>query len=136
MNARPPANVPRPLSLARRQLDQWRSRQQGRKRLPHELWSKAVALAREHGINKTARTLGLKYDSLKKHLEATPPGASGRGKARSEFIELLPRAMMPSSLECLIEWEEGDGRKMRMQVKGLGVADLVSFARGLRDGRA
>jgi len=82
MNPRPPANVPTPLSLARRQLDQWRSRQQSRKRLPRELWSKAVALAREHGINKTARTLGLKYDSLKKHLEATPPGASGPRRPR------------------------------------------------------
>jgi hypothetical protein len=136
MNARAPTNVPTPLSLARRQLDQWRSRQSGRKRLPRELWSTAVALAREHGINKTARTLGLKYDSLRKHLEATPPGASGLGTAGSEFLELLPRTMMPSSIECTIELEDGSGGKMRMRVKGASVADLVSLARGLRDGRA
>jgi len=30
-----------------------------------------VTLARKHGLNKTARALGLKYYSLKKHLEAT-----------------------------------------------------------------
>lgn len=95
-----------------------------------------MVLAREHGINKTARTLGLKYDSLKKHLEATPPGASGLGTAGSEFLELLPRTMMPSSIECMIEWEESNGGKMRMHVKGAGMADLASFARGLRDGRA
>jgi hypothetical protein len=136
MNARAPTNVPTPLSLARRQLDQWRSRQSGRKRLPRELWSTAVALAREHGINKTARTLGLKYDSLRKHLEATPPGASGLGTAGSEFLELLPRTMMPSSIECTIELEDGSGGKMRMHVQGASVADLVSLARGLRDGRA
>jgi signal recognition particle subunit SEC65 len=122
----------RRLSLARRQFDQWRSRQRGRKRLPRELWSNAVALAREHGIHKTARTLGLKYDSLKKHLEAAPPGASGP----AEFMELVPREMMPSSIECTIEWEEGNGGKMRMHVKGARLADLVSFARGLRDSRA
>jgi hypothetical protein len=104
--------------------------------LPKELWSKAVALAREHGLNKTARTLGLKYDSLKKHLEATPPGASGAGKTRPEFMELVPREMMPSSIECTIEWEEANGGKMRMHVKGIGVPDLVSFGRELRDGRA
>jgi hypothetical protein len=136
MNARAPANVPTPLSRARRQLDQWRSRQSGRKRLPRELWSTAVALAREHGTNKTARTLGLKYDSLKKHLEATPPAASGRGKVEPEFIELLPREMMPSSIECTIELENASGGKMRMHVKGASMADLASFARGFRDGRA
>lgn len=136
MSPRPPTNVPTPLSIARRQLDQWRNQQQGRKRLPRELWSKAVVLAREHGINKTARILGLKYESLKKHLEAAPPGASDPGEARPEFMELLPREMMPSSIECMIEWEEGNGGKMRMHVKGARLADLVSFARGLRDGRA
>jgi hypothetical protein len=104
--------------------------------LPQELWSKAVTLAREHGLNKTARTLGLKYDSLKKHLEATPPGASGAGRARPEFMELLPREMMPSSIECTIELEDGGGVKMRMHVKGVGAPDLVSFARVFRDGRA
>jgi hypothetical protein len=95
-----------------------------------------VALAQEHGINKTARTLGLKYDSLKKHLEEAPPGASGLGKARSEFIELLPREVVPSSIECMIELEDGSGRKIRMHVKGASMADLASLARGLRDGRA
>jgi len=109
MNARALGNVPTALSRARRQLDQWRSRQSGRKRLPRELWSTAVALAREHGTNKTARTLGLKYDSLKKHLEATPPAASGPGKVQPEFMELLPQERMPLSLECTIEFEDERG---------------------------
>ena len=136
MSPRPPTNVPMPLSLARRQLDQWRNQQPGRKRLPQELWARAVTLAQAYGLNKTARTLGLKYDSLKKHLEATPPPASGLGTAGPEFIEVLPRTMMPSSIECTIEWEEGSGVKIRMHVKGARTADLVSLARGLRDGRA
>jgi hypothetical protein len=136
MSPRPPANVPTSLSLARRQLDHWRNQQQGRKRLPQELWSQAVVLAREHGINKTAHTLGLKYDSLKKHLEATPRGASGRGTAGPEFLELLPRTMMSSSLECMIELEDGSGGKMRMHVKGASLADLASLACRLRDSRA
>jgi hypothetical protein len=136
MSPRQSADVPVALSATRRQLEHWRHRQSGRKRLPQELWSKAVTLAREHGLNKTARTLGLKYDSLKKHLEAAPPGASGAGKTPPEFMEFLPREMMPSSIECTIEWEEGNGGKIRMHVKGIGVPDLVSFARGLRDDRA
>lgn len=135
MNTRTPANVPPPLLLARRQLDQWRSRQSGRKRLPRELWSNAVALAREHGLNKTARTLGLKYDSLKKHLEAAPPMASGTRMASPEFVEFLPRTMVPSFLECTIELEDSRGGKIRMHVKGIGMADLASFASAFRNGR-
>jgi hypothetical protein len=136
MSVRPPVNVPTPLSVARRRLDLWRSRQPGRKRLPQELWSQAVTLACEHGLNKTARTLGLKYDSLKKHLEATAPGAPGAGKARPEFMEFLPQEMRPSSIECTIELEDDRGGKMRMHVKGARLVDLASFARGFRDGRA
>lgn len=104
--------------------------------MPRELWSQAVALAQEHGINKTARTLGLKYESLKKHLEAASPGASGPGEAGPEFLELLPREMMPSPLECTIELEDSRGGKMRMHVKGASIADLASLARGFRDGQA
>ena len=136
MRRRQSADMAPALGLARREFEQWRRRRSGRKRLPRELWEKAVALAREHGINRTARTLGLKYASLKKHLEVAPPEASGPGTTRPEFIELLPREMMPSSIECTIEWENASGGKMRMHVKGASMADLASFARGFRDGRA
>jgi len=136
MNPRPPANVPTSLARARRQLDQWRGRQPGRKRLPRELWSNAVALAREYGINKTARTLGLKYESLQKHLEAAPPRVSGLETAGTAFIELVPGTMVPSPLECTIEWEQGTDGKMRMHVKGASLVDLASFVRRLRDNRA
>jgi len=136
MSRKQPADVPATLSATRRQLEQWRHQQSGRKRLPPELWAKAVALAREHGINKIARILGLKYESLKKHLEAGGPYTSGPGKARPEFMELLPPEMMSSSIECTTEWENAGGGKMRMHVKGASMADLASFARGLRDGGA
>lgn len=136
MRTRPSPKVPGPLSLARRQFEQWRTRQHGRKRLPPGLWAKAVALAQAYGLNRTARALGLKHDSLKKHLETVASAASDPGKAQTEFLELLPRPMSPSSLECVIEWEEAGGVKTRMQVKGVGIPDLVSLARLFRDGRA
>jgi hypothetical protein len=136
MSTRQSANVPVTLSTARRQLDQWRRRQPGRKRLPQELWETAVGLAREHGINKTAHILGLKYDSLKKRVEGAAQDARDPGRAQPEFIELLPGGLTCPSPECLIEWEDGHGGKMRMHVKGIGVPDLVSFARLFRSGPA
>ena len=136
MSTRQSANVPVTLSTARRQLDQWRRRQHGRKRLPQELWETAVGLAREHGINKTAHILGLKYDSLKKRVEGAAQDTRDPGRAKPEFIELLPGGLTCPSPECLIEWEDGHGGKMRMHVKGIGVPDLVSFARLFRSGPA
>jgi len=136
MRTRPSPKVPGPLSRVRRQFEQWRNQQQGRKRLPPELWAKAVTLAQAYGLNRTARVLGVKHDSLKKHLETVASDASDPGKAQAEFLELLPRQMNPSSLECTLEWEDAGGAKTRMQVKGVGIPDLVSFARLFRDGRA
>ena len=136
MRTRPTPKVPGPLSRARRQFEQWRNRQHGRKRLPPELWARAVTLAQAYVLNRTARILGLKYDSLQKHLETVASAASDPGKARAEFLELLPRPMSPSSIECTFEWEEAGGVKTRMQVKGIGIPDLVSLARLFRDGRA
>jgi len=141
MSTRPPASVPMPLSIALRQFEQWRRRQQGRARLPRDLWVQAVRLAREHGISKTARTLGLRYDSLKKRLAAAGPGQRDPGwtgvpSGPPDFIELLPGGLKPGSPECTIEWADDSGAKVRMHVKGIAVADLVELAGGLRKGQA
>jgi hypothetical protein len=136
MSTRQPAGVPVALSALHRQLDHWRHRQPRRKRLPEELWETAVALAREHGINQTARILGRKYDSLQKHLEGTAPDTRDPGRAKPDFIELLPGGLTCPSPECTIEWEDGHGGKTRMHVKGIGVPDLVSFACLFRSGAA
>ncbi len=136
MRTRTSSKVSGPLSLARRQLERWRNRQPGRKRLPSELWAQVVTLAQTYGLNRTARVLGLKYDSLKQHVETIAPDASDSGTAQAEFLELLPRLMSPPSIECVIEWEEAGGVKTRMQVKGVGIPELVSLARLFRDGRA
>jgi len=136
MSTRPPKSVPKSLSLARRQLEQWRRGQPGRRRLPADLWAHAVTLAQAYGLNRTARTLGLKYDSLKKHLEAASSEVSDPQKVRPEFVELLPREVMPGSLQCMIELDDGHGATIKMHVKGVRVDDLVALTRMLRDGRA
>ena len=136
MNTKQPANMPRALSEARCQLDHWRSQQPNKRtRLPKELWQQAVVLAKEHGLNKTARALGLKYYSLKKHLEATATDKSKPAEARREFLELLPSPVTSPSIECTIELEDGSGATMRMHIKGARITDLASFACGFRSSR-
>ena len=138
MSTKQPANIPIALSTARRQFDHWRSQQPNKRtRLPKEFWQQAVALAKEHGLNKTARALGLKYYSLKKHLEATATDESKPAEARREFMELLPSLVTTSpSIDCTIELEDGSGTTMRMHVKGACMADLASFACGFRSSPA
>jgi hypothetical protein len=137
MNTKPLSNMPKALSEARHQLNHWRSqRPSKRTRLPKEFWQQAVILAKEHGLNKTARALGLKYYSLKKHLEAAATDKSKPAETRCEFLELLPSPPVTTpSIECTIELEDGSGTTMRMHVKGARMADLASFAYGFRGSR-
>ena len=136
MSTRQPASIPIALSTARHQFDHWRSQQPNKRtRLPKELWSQAVALAHEHGLNKTARALGLKYYSLKKHLDETSADDLMPARTEPDFIELVGDVMTPGSVECTIEWVDGSDVTVRMHIKGAGLSDLTSLARVFRSGR-
>lgn len=136
MSARQQATLPPVLSKVRRQFDQWRSRHRKRARLPKELWRQAAAVAREHGLNKTAHVLGLKYYSLKKHLEEMTTEQAIPTKAKHEFIELVPGVIPSGTIECTIEWVDGGSSTVRMYIKGAGLSELVSLAGMLRGSRA
>jgi hypothetical protein len=136
MSTKQPVNIPIALSQARHQLDLWRSRQPSKRaRLPKEFWQQAVALAKEHGLNKTARALNVKYYSLKKHFDETNGDASVSSKLKPEFIELLPGTVTPGGVECMIEWADGHNVTVRMHIKGAGLSELTTLARVLRSGR-
>jgi hypothetical protein len=136
MSTRQPASIPIALSAARHQFDHWRSQQPNKRtRLPKELWSQAVALAQEHGLNKTARALGLKYYSLKKHLDETSADDLIPAKTKPDFIELVGGVMTPGSVECTIEWVDGSDVTVRMHIKGAGLSELASVAGVFRSGR-
>ena len=51
--AKPP--IPEPIVQLQRQLDQFRSTQPRRSRLPESLWEAAVELARQHGVYSRIR---------------------------------------------------------------------------------
>jgi hypothetical protein len=80
--------------------------------------------------------LGLKYYSLKKHLDQMTTDPAIPAKAEPDFIELLPGVITPSSIECTIEWADGGGSKVRMHIKGAAMPELASLAGVFRGGRA
>ena len=136
MSTRHATNLPIALSRARRQFDHWRRQQPNKRtRPPKELWQQAVALAREYGLNRTARALGLTYYSLKKHLDETDADPLVPIEPTPEFIELLPGAVTPGGVECTIEWSDGPNATVRMHVRGAGPSELTALARVFRSGR-
>lgn len=135
MNSNRPSKIPIALSEARRQLDHWRSQQPSKRtRLPEEFWRQAVALAQEYGLNKTACALKVKYESLKKHLEQGSAKEGDSAKVQPEFIELLPAAITPGTVECMLEWADGCGATVRMHIRGAGPSELSAVAGVFRSG--
>ncbi len=51
--------IPEPIAQLQRQLDQFRSTQSRRTKLPESLWQAAVELARQHGVYGVAHPLRL-----------------------------------------------------------------------------
>ncbi len=119
-------SISRGLEETRRQIARWRARRPYRgAAMPAALWAAAVALARQHGLYTTARTLHVDYGSLKKRRDAAGAGP----RPAPAFIELP--AARPSGLgPCVIDLHGARGRRMRIEVAGVTVADLVTLTQG------
>lgn len=122
--------LPVVFSEVRWRFERWRSEKRPRARIPEELWAMAVGLAREHGINRTARALRLDYYTLKRRLEAS----SDAEEKGADFIEVFPVGMVPGGREWAMEIESGCGARMRMRVKGCDVPDVAALVWAFRGG--
>jgi hypothetical protein len=147
MAANPIHNFPADVQKTYRRFVHWRSSHTGRLPIPEHLWTAAAELAREHGINATAKVLHLEYAKLKEKIQALGQGA-GVGRSRTArlrlkrsqprppaFVELFAPPSSGSSLECRVELEGRRG-KMKIEFKGIATAELVALGRALWDGEA
>ena len=93
--------IPEPVAQLQRQLEQFRSAQPGRTKLPESLWQSAVELARQHGVYPVAHPLRLDYTRLKERLGGSP--TVRRKATQPAFVELVApsRAQLE---ECVIEF--------------------------------
>jgi hypothetical protein len=77
--------IPDPIVRLQRQLDQFRSTQPRRTKLPESLWQAAVELARQYGVYSVAHPLQLRefHDAARQrrdlHLVAVPAAEAGEG---------------------------------------------------------
>ena len=135
MKTRKPADVPGDLESSRRRFEQWRRCRKGHIPIPESLWSEAVTLAGRYGVSRTARTLRVGYRSLKERV-ARGTGclaSASRLLGKPAFLELAIPSQAGAG-ECLLEWEDAAGAKMRLHLKGVEVPDLVALSRSFWEG--
>lgn len=131
MTHRSNSDLPPKLLQGRQVFEQWRSQQKTRCRLPEHLWSLAVELAKDYGVSKTAKTLRVEYNMLKKKSllpqapsdrpVPVPPGA---------FLELRPNEA-PDQFECIIDCQRSLGQMIRIQLKGPHWPDVTGLCERL-----
>jgi hypothetical protein len=133
MSRKRTAPIPEAISQLQRQLEQFRSTQPGRTKLPEPLWQAAVELARQYGIYAVAQPLRLDYMRLKQRLGGVP--SQSPKASQPAFIELIGNgaAALP---ECVIEFESPDGGKMRIQWKAAVPPDWTGLLRAWRETQA
>jgi hypothetical protein len=118
--------IPEAILQLQRQLEQFRSTQPRRTKLPESLWQAAVELARQYGVYPVAHPLRLDYTGLKKRLGGIP--IVRRKATKPAFVELIA----PQE-ECVIEFESPSGNKMRVQWKASTPHDWASLLRAWRE---
>ena len=119
------------LSDVRSQFERWRRSRKRGTRIPEALWCAAAKAGQEHGVSKTAQALGLDYYALKKRVESAvkerpvvaPP-------SEIKFLE-IPLGAPSARPECVLEFEDGEGTRLRVELQGSALAQLESVARSL-----
>ena len=126
MGSRKRLEVPSSLTRLGQRFVTWRKTRSPGARIPESLWNSAVKMAGKYGVSPTARALKLDYYSLKKRTDA-----ASRSVPTPTFVELPSAALSVSSAssECVIQWEDAAGARMRVHVKGQNLPDVLALSR-------
>jgi hypothetical protein len=124
MRGRKLVEIPGELLRLERRFFSWREIRVKGERIPPRYWAAAGKLASKHGVCQTAKVLKLDYYSLKKQMEQQ----SAEPSPVPAFIELpSPPVAQPS--ECVIEFENKSGDRMRVHLKDSTAPDLITLGR-------
>ena len=119
------------LASAAGQFAQWRARRPRGARIPETLWEVAVTLARTHGVSRAAIALSLDYYALKGRLDRSgAKEGETRGAAAVRFVE-FPLTASRTESGCVVEYTDGQGRQLRVELHGGATAKLEALARAL-----
>ena len=101
-------------------------------RIPEELWSRAVELARAHGVARVATTLRLDYTRLKRRLTGQSEAAGPPPPAFVEMTLDLP----PAGSACVLALSDAHGRALRIEWTRPVASEVAAVARSLWEAAA
>lgn len=128
------------------QIKVWRGTRPRTRSMPEPLWSEAAELARELGVYRVARALGLNFDTLKRRVKYSKSSVRQRRSVirsapagmSSGFVEVtglgglseVSRAGL--SVQTVVEVVASDGARLsiRLQCASTDVAALIQAFRG------
>jgi len=108
----------------------WRETRVRGARIPVQLWTAVVGLARQLGEQRVAKVLHLDYVRLKRRVQGAGgvahAGKIDTPKVDTRFVEMLvsPTTAAPGRCECAVELENAQGAKMRLELSGNGLSAL------------
>jgi hypothetical protein len=121
MSERPTMAVPAAIQETQLQFESWRRERKRGARIPENLWTTAVELAKQHGVWPTAHALHLDHSRLKRRVRN-----SEEEEKSGAFIEVIPQGA--TFCACTVEMEDGRGARMRIELKG-AAADVAALSR-------
>ena len=130
MGASEVRGLPSDLALGRSRFQAWRGERKLGERIPQPLWDLAVRLAKLHGVSRTATALGLDYYGLQGRTGTVAAPAQPSNPA---FVE-LPTPILVGK-ECRLEFDNGAGATLRVQLVGYDAADVEALSRSFWNAR-
>jgi len=103
---------------------QWRRTRRAGTPIPPALWRAAVTTARQHGVSRTARALHLDAHKLKTMMDTS---AHTQSATAPTFVELIASPVQGGM--CVLEVEGPRGGRLRLQLTGQGLPDVVALSR-------
>jgi hypothetical protein len=140
----------RDLEDVAKRFKRWRESRVRGERIPAALWGQAVQMCQQHTPQRVAGVLRVALTGLMRRLERGGDRTANQPGLATEFVEVLmptafvaeadcaasrlqiapvakrarPSATLKPVNECVVEFENVHGTKMRLQLNGAGLASL------------
>jgi hypothetical protein len=108
----------------RQRVASWRSTRAGNEKMPEPLWETATQLAKVYGVSPVQGILRIDYRGLERRVFGKAPAKAGPQPIGAKFVE-LPPLRVPGRSESTLELEDGAGRRMRVQVNGGSLSEVL-----------